>query len=64
MHSPIMMRGRFEMADRAGHVSRLALWSLRGGRARATEGVDAPSVRAGISVLFTFAFQFSFDQIS
>jgi hypothetical protein len=30
MHPAIMMRHRFEMADRAGQVSRLALWSLRG----------------------------------
>lgn len=31
MHSPIMMRGRFEFAYWAGHVSRFALWCMRGG---------------------------------
>jgi hypothetical protein len=34
VHPPIVMRGRFEMADWTGQVSSLALWSLRGGLAR------------------------------
>ena len=43
-----MMRGRFEMADWAGQVSCLALWSLRARALRgalAGDAVDAPSVR-------------------
>ena len=34
VHSPIMMRGCPEMADRTGKVTRLAFWSLRGSFAR------------------------------
>ena len=49
MHPAIVMRGRFEMADRAGQVSGLALWSVNGGLARRSGSVvtdtDAPSVR-------------------